>query len=308
MNNQNNGNDLGKVLNGAIGQRGSNSLMPTSGLVEELFSLEGQVAVVTGATGLIGSNHCRALVSAGATVIALDVDQGECDALAEALRFEVPEHSEAKVRGVSADVTDPDVLRSVCRQVLADFGRIDVLVNNAAVNDMFESPTAAGELSKFENYPLELLERSLGVNIVGTFLCAQIFGAEMAKAGRGSIINVASTYGIVAPDQSIYRAPDGTQKFFKSAAYPITKGGVIAFTKFLAAYWGEKGVRVNTLSPGGVENGQDAFFIENYAARTPLRRMALPTDYQGALLFLASEASSYMTGANLVVDGGWTCW
>ena len=276
--------------------------------LEGLFSLEGRVAIVTGATGLIGENHCRALVGAGATVIALDIDQGQCDELAESLRLDIPQNSTATVRGYAADVTDQVGLRSVCRQILSDFGRIDVLVNNAAVNDMFENPVAAGELSRFENYPLELLERSLGVNLVGTFLCAQIFGAEMARAGRGSIINIASTYGLVAPDQSIYRTPDGEQTFYKSAAYPITKGGVIAFTKFLATYWGEKGVRSNTLSPGGVENGQDEYFIRNYAERTPLGRMALPTDYQGALLFLASDASSYMTGANLVVDGGWTSW
>lgn len=273
-----------------------------------LFDLEGRVAIVTGASGLIGANHCRALAGAGATVIAVDLEQRVCDALAEAVRIEVPDNSTGTVRGMAADVTDADALQGICREVMSQFGRIDVLVNNAAINDMFENPVAAGELSKFENYPLELLRRSMEVNLVGTFLCAQIFGSEMARAGRGSIINVASTYGIVGPNQKIYRSADGTQSFFKSAAYPITKGGVIAFTKFLAAYWGGKGVRVNTLSPGGVENGQDETFIRNYSDRTPLGRMALPTDYQGALLFLAGDGSAYMTGANLVVDGGWTCW
>lgn len=273
-----------------------------------LFDLEGRVAVVTGASGLIGANHCRALAGAGATVIAVDLEQRVCDALAEAVRIEVPDDSAATVRGMAADVTDADALQAINRDILSQFGRVDILVNNAAINDMFENPVAAGELSKFENYPLDLLRRSLEVNLVGTFLCAQVFGSEMARAGMGSIINVASTYGIVGPNQAIYRNADGTQSFYKSAAYPITKGGVIAFTKFLAAYWGAKGVRVNTLSPGGVENGQDETFIRNYSERTPLGRMALPTDYQGALLFLASDASSYMTGANLVVDGGWTCW
>jgi NAD(P)-dependent dehydrogenase (short-subunit alcohol dehydrogenase family) len=206
------------------------------------------------------------------------------------------------------DVTDPKSIQSVRDETLQKFGHIDILVNNAAINDMFETPALAAEQSKFENYPLEMWQKSLDVNVTGIFLCSQIIGTEMAKQRKGSIINVASTYGIVAPDQSLYRNPNGEQLFYKSPAYPTTKGAVIAFTKFLAAYWGNSGVRVNALSPGGVENGQDEYFISNYSRKTPLGRMAKPTDYKGAIVFLASEASGYMTGANLVVDGGWTAW
>jgi NAD(P)-dependent dehydrogenase (short-subunit alcohol dehydrogenase family) len=268
--------------------------------IHELFSLDGKVAVVTGALGLLGKNHCTALAEAGARIVVTDLDDKKCREFSQLLG--------SNHLGIGADITDPDSVKNLCNIVLQNFNRIDVLVNNAAINDMFENPAAAAELSMFENYPLALWQKSLDVNLTGTFLCSQIIGTEMAKREKGSIINIASTYGINAPDQSIYKKDDGTQSFYKSASYPVTKGAIISFTKFLAAYWGNKGVRVNTLSPGGVENNQDEYFTENYSKKTPLGRMALPTDYQGAIIFLASDASSYMTGANLVVDGGWTAW
>jgi NAD(P)-dependent dehydrogenase (short-subunit alcohol dehydrogenase family) len=266
----------------------------------EIFSLKDKVAIVTGALGLIGKNHCEALADAGANVVICDLDQTECEKFAAGL----PQKS----IGVASNITDKNSVIELKNKTLNEFGKIDILVNNAAINDMFEDPQAAAEQSKFENYPLDLWKKSLEVNVTGMFICSQVIGNEMAKQNKGSIINIASTYGIVAPDQSLYKDADGTQSFYKSPAYPVTKGAVISFTKFLAAYWGFKNVRVNTLSPGGVENKQDDYFIENYAKRTPLKRMAQPDDYKGALIFLASDASDYMTGANLVVDGGWTAW
>lgn len=266
----------------------------------DMFLLEGKTAIVTGALGLIGREHCKALFKAGANVVVADINGEECTRFAESLGD--------RAYGIKIDVTDKSNLTEVKDKILGHFGSIDILVNNAAINDMFESPKAASEQSRFENYPLEIWQKSLDVNLTGVFLCSQIFGTVMAEQEKGSIINVASTYGITAPDQSLYIKEDGTQSFFKPPAYSATKGGVIMFTRFLAAYWGNKGVRVNTLSPGGVENGQDEFFISKYSSKTMLNRMADPTDYQGALLFLASDASAYMTGSNLVVDGGWTAW
>lgn len=266
----------------------------------ELFSLKNKVAIVTGALGLIGKNHCAALSDAGANVIVCDLDETKCKSFASTLS--------TKSIGVGVDITSKDSIENLKNIVINEFGKIDVLINNAAINDMFENPQAAAEQSMFENYPMEMWQKSLDVNVTGTFLCSQVIGNEMAKVGKGSIINVASTYGLVGPDQSIYKKPDGTQSFYKSPAYPATKGAIVNFTRFLAAYWGDKGVRVNTLTPGGVENNQDEYFINNYSAKTPLGRMAQPTDYMGAIIFLASDASSYMTGANLIVDGGWTAW
>ncbi len=266
----------------------------------ELFNLKNKTAIVTGALGLIGREHCKALNEAGANVVVADIDELKC--------IEFAENLSTDSIGISLDVTNPESIKRLRDKALRKFGHIDVLVNNAAINDMFENPKAASEQSKFENYPLELWHKSVDVNLTGVFLCSQILGTLMSKQKSGSIINIASTYGITAPDQSLYIKEDGTQSFYKPPAYSATKGAVIMFTKYLAAYWGKDGVRVNTLTPGGVENSQDQFFIDKYSSKTMLGRMAQPTDYKGALIFLASDASSYMTGANLIIDGGWTAW
>jgi NAD(P)-dependent dehydrogenase (short-subunit alcohol dehydrogenase family) len=267
-----------------------------------LFDVAGKVAVVTGALGLLGRQHCAALAEAGAKLVVTDLNVDALGALATKAR----EDGAQDTLAIPADLTNPADVDALRDTVMKRFGRIDVLVNNAAIDD--KVATAAEREARFEDYPVERFRRQLDVNVTGVFLCCQRLGTAMAEHGSGSIINIASTYGLVAPNQDLYRREDGSQRFWKGAAYPASKGAVLQFTRFLAAYWGERGVRVNALCPGGVEAGQDAYFRARYAERTPLRRMAAPGDYRGALLFLASDASAYMTGASLVVDGGFTIW
>lgn len=269
-----------------------------------LFSLEGKTAIVTGALGLLGQEHCRALSAAGARVVIADIDRNACDAFARTMRTELV----CEAMGVELDVTSAEAVLKARDAVLKKWPSIDVLINNAAFNDKVEGTVSKATQSRLKEYPLELWKKMLDVNVTGVFLCSQVFGGVMAAQGSGSIVNISSPYGVVAPDQSLHRKPDGTQTFYETAAFPTAKGAVLSFTRFLAAYWGSAGVRVNALSPGGVENGQERDFVVRYANRTPLGRMARRSDFWGAIQFLASDASAYMTGANLIVDGGWTVW
>ena len=264
------------------------------------FSLADRVAVITGAAGLLGRQHAAALCEAGASVVLVDRDRKGVEAAARELG--------PTALAVAADVTDPADIAELRRLLLTRFGKLDVLVNNAALNDRVEDAAAGRVSERFESYSLEEWRRMMEVNVTGVFLPSQVLGAEMAERGGGSIVNVASTYALVGPDPSLYARPDGSRPFVKSPAYPASKGAVLAFTRFLAAYWGHRSVRVNALVPGGVHNGQEQYFVDRYGARTPLGRMASPDDYRGAIVFLASDASRYMTGSTLVVDGGFTAW
>lgn len=275
-----------------------------TGTNDGLFSLDGRTAVVTGAAGLLGRQHALALSAAGATVALADLDGRAARATAQG----VTTATGRPAFGATLDVTSRASVETLRDDLLARFGRIDALVNNAALDDKVERRSGDASASRFEDFPEDLFRRVLDVNVTGVFLCCRVLGAAMAANGGGSIVNVASTYGVVAPDQSLYVRPDGERAMWKGPAYPASKGAVLAFTRYLAAYWGAAGVRVNALSPGGVENSQEDWFVEAYARRTPLGRMAGATDYRGALVFLCSDASRYMTGANLLVDGGFTCW
>ena len=271
------------------------------------ITLAEKVVVVTGGLGLLGRSHCRGLAQAGARVVVADLDESATVEFAKELEneFQLP------TMGLALDCTRKASITAGLQKILARFNRCDVLVNNAAINDKVESTeNNTGTFFKFEDYPLEAWNAVMNVNLTGSFLCAQVFGEHMSSSeAGGSIINVASTYGMVAPDQSLYINDNGERMLWKTVAYPVSKAGVIALTKYLAAYWGQCGVRVNTLSPGGVQTeGTSDEFAARYSKRTPLGRMANASDYQGALVFLSSDASTYMTGSNLVVDGGWTCW
>jgi len=266
--------------------------------------LSGKVAIVTGALGLLGRQHCQSLARAGAHVIVLDLDSDGCERFAREL--ERDEH--VRCLPAAADIVSKQALEDVRARILERFGRIDVLINNAALDDKVPAEDAGPNPRSFEHYPEALFRRTLEVNVTGTFLACQVFGSTMAEQRSGSIVNVASTYALVGPDQRLYREPDRAQRFFKSAAYPTSKGALLALTRFLASYWGAVQVRVNALCPGGVQVDQPEHFVRAYTDRTPLGRMAQPDDYQGAVVFLASDASRYMTGATLVVDGGFTAW
>ncbi len=269
------------------------------------FDLSGQVAVVTGGAGLLGREFCRTLAEAGAAVAVVDLNT-------EAAGKVTTDLSAAgyRVRAIPTDITDPGSVSDLLTTLLKEFGRLDILVNSAAQDPKFDSEALAKGLTpgKFEDFPLEQWNAALIVNLTGMFLVTQACVQPMLEQGKkGSIINICSTYGLNAPDQRIY-LKDGKRLAFKPVYYTVTKAGVLGFTKYLAAYYMGTEIRVNALTPGGVFNNHDDSFVANYSAKTILGRMARKDEMNGALLFLASEASAYMTGGNLVVDGGWTAW
>ena len=259
--------------------------------------LDGQVAVVTGGAGILGRVFCRALADAGAQVAVLDV-------LEEQARAAASDLGDAAA-GFACDVSDPASVSAAVEAVMSRFGRIDVLVNNAAT----KTADVRAFFEPFETYSLETWREVMGVNIDGMFLMAQAVGREMLKAGSGRIIQTASIYGLVGPDDRIYEGSEYLGGPINTpAVYSASKAAVVGLTKWLATHWADKGIRVNCLVPGGVSSGQNGVFDEKYSARTPMGRMARAEEMAPPLLFLASDASSYVTGQVLAVDGGWTAW
>ncbi len=267
------------------------------------FDLTGRCAVVTGGGGILGKGFCQVLAAYGARVAVLDVNESAAEATVDAIREAIPA---SELLPLGCDVANPEQVSSAIRQVVRQFGGIDILHNNAA--------SKGSDLQRFfdpfETYSLTTWREVMAVNVDGMFLMAQAVGQQMVKQGRGgSIVQTASVYGVVAPDQRIY---EGSQymgmPINTPAVYSASKAAVVGLTKYLASYWGHQGIRVNTLTPGGVESGQNDLFSKRYSARVPLGRMANAGDMESALLYLASDASMYVTGQNLIVDGGLTCW
>ena len=276
-----------------------------TGSVTKMFNLEGRVAILTGGAGFLGRCYTRTLLDAGAKVVVADVQAEAASSVAQEAVSEIG----GEAVGIGIDVSRQTDVKQMVSRVLNRWSRIDILINNAAIDPKFDAGVAGLQSYAFEDYPLDLWQQSLDVNLTGVFLCAQAVGKVMVEQGGGVIVNIGSHYGLVAPDQRLYLRDDEVEQIlFKPVSYPVTKAGVAHLTRYLAAYWGKKKIRVNTLTPGGVFNAQDDEFVHKYAARTPLGRMAKPDELCGSLLFLVSDASSYMTGANLVVDGGWTAW
>lgn len=257
--------------------------------------------VVTGGLGLLGRRFCATLLERGGCVAALDQ---------AALQESIPAEFDAATRAgrfmsIGVDVTSRTSLAAATERISAQWGAPQGLVTCAGIDAPPDAPVAQN--GPFEAFPIEVWRSVMEVNVTGVFLTCQVIGATMSAGG--SIVNISSIYGMVSPDQRLYeyRRAKGA-KYFKPIAYSVSKSALLNLTQYLATYWGEKGVRVNTLTFGGVFNGQDPEFVAGYESRTPLGRMASPGEYDGAVVFLLSDASSYMTGANIVVDGGWTAW
>jgi NAD(P)-dependent dehydrogenase (short-subunit alcohol dehydrogenase family) len=267
-------------------------------LPDPLFSLSGQHVAITGVSGKLGATYADAVLSRGGKVTGLDLHP---TAASEDLARRFP----ADFQFIPADVTSRTSLQDALVRAIDHGGVPTALINNAAIDSPPSAP--AEENGPFEDYPEASWDRVISVNLKGPFLACQVFGTEMVRAGRGSIVNVGSIYGVVSPDQSLYeyRRSRG-ETFFKPVAYSASKSGIYNLTRYLAVYWAKAGVRVNSLTIAGVFSGQEAAFLDAYCSRIPVGRMADGEDYVGPILFMITDASRYMTGSNLSVDGGWT--
>lgn len=273
--------------------------------MNNLFNLSGKVIVVTGACGLLGRSHCEAIASVGGIPIVLDLNQLQ----AEKFASQISQKYSVQSKGFSVDITNEEQIAENANSLSSTFGKIDGLVNNAANNPKVENADGK-DFSRLENFPLEVWHKDLSVGLTGAFLCCKHYGAKISKNTDGGVIlNISSDLGLIAPDQSLYRddsLPDDQQPV-KPVTYSVIKSGLIGLTRYMATYWPEK-VRCNALCPGGVEAGQSKDFLIKIKEKIPMKRMAILDEYQGSLIFMLSQASLYMNGAIISVDGGRTAW
>ena len=274
----------------------------------EKFNLSGKTALITGAAGLLGMEHAAALLESGAQVVLTDIGES---ALQSAHTNLAQNFKATKIITKVMDVTSPQRVRAVAEELWADGFRIDILVNNAAIDPKVKGDQGVLETSRLENFPLDQWDLQVAVGLTGAFLCSQVFGTAMAKDCQGGVIlNIASDLSVFSPDQRLYRKdglPDEMQPV-KPVTYSVIKAGLIGLTRYLATYWADQGVRCNALSPGGIFNGQAEEFVQRLSTLIPLGRMASKDEYRAATQFLCSEASSYMNGQNVVMDGGRSAW
>ncbi len=276
-----------------------------SEIMDYMFDLTERVAIITGGAGLLGLKHAEAIASHGGIPVLVDL----ASASPEVKASEISLKYGVDALGLELNITKPDQVQALLDKVLANYNRVDILINNAANNPKVEVGSEKA-WSRLENFPIGLWEDDIAVGLTGAFLCSQIIGSEMARKKKGVIVNVASDLAVIAPDQRLYRQvgiPDEQQPV-KPVTYSVVKTGLVGLTRYLATYWADCGVRVNAISPGGVYNNQPDDFVQRLSNLIPMGRMANINEYQGAILFLCSDASSYMTGFNLVIDGGRSCW
>ena len=273
--------------------------------VEALFDLTGRVAVITGGSGLLGLKHAEVIAAAGGTPVLVDLAAAQPEVHAE----RIAERYGVKALGCSVDITSAEQVTALLATILERFDAVDILINNAANNPKVGAASGPA-WSRFENLPFDVWEADIAVGLTGAFLCSQVIGSEMARRNRGVILNIASDLSVIAPDQRLYMQEglSRDQQPAKPVTYSVVKTALIGLTRYLATYWADRGVRVNAISPGGVYTGQPDEFVGRLSALVPMSRMARVDEYQGAILFLCSDASSYMTGANVVIDGGRSCW
>ena len=271
------------------------------------LDLSGRVVVVTGGGGLLGSQHAEVIAELGGHPVLVDLKIDQSHELVEGIQQKYG----VSALAVAADITSEDAVREVLNTVIKSYGRVDGLINNAANNPKVESgENSDSSWSRLESYPLNLWAQDLAVGLTGALICSRVVGSHMALQGHGVIINIASDLGVIAPDQRIYADPEMPveQQPVKPVSYSVVKHGIIGMTKYLATYWADSGVRVNAISPGGIYNDQPEDFVQRLTNLIPVGRMARHDEYKGTIAFLLADASSYMTGANVVVDGGRTVW